>query len=98
MTLAIEVLMLLSSLLFVVGGLRAQRPSESAAREYGLTLIVVLGEAAVFAIVFYAVGNFDARVAVIVAAALLVSALLYVRAYRMVQTAPRSGSSRFTNV
>ncbi|HYU26077.1 MAG TPA: hypothetical protein VEO74_12795 [Thermoanaerobaculia bacterium] len=98
MTLAIEVLMLLSSLLFVVGGVRAQRPGESAARAYGVTLVVVFGAAAVFAIVFYTRGNLDARVGVIVAAAMLVSALLYVRAYRMLQTSPRSRSSRFTNV
>src|SRR5690349_19177370 len=98
MTLAIEVLMLLSSLLFVIGGLRAQRPSESAARAHGITLIVVLGEAAVFAIIFYAAGNLDPRVGVIVAAAMLVSALLYVRAYRTLQTSPRSRSSRLTNV
>lgn len=75
MTIAIEVLMLLSSLLLVVGGFRAQSP-------HGATMLSVVGVGVVFAILVYSGAVRDVRVELVAGAALLFAAFLYVRAYR----------------
>ena len=81
MTVVLEVLMLLSSLLLVVGGLRVQPPSKY--RVHGAMLVAVVGIPVVFAIVFYTGQVRDLRVALIVGAAMLFAVVLYARAYRL---------------
>lgn len=80
-------LMFASSLLFLVGGLRAQAPARRRQQHFGAILIAVFGTAVVYALVVYA-GSVEKTLAIVATAGLFVAAILYLRAYLAISTTP----------